>query len=80
MQIDDFRREMSHRAGDQVPQLEELLAHRDERIQEQEWTTAGASEHASRLEGELEEACRLAEERLRALEERDAEVARLIEQ
>ena len=42
-----------------------------------EWTTAGTSEHALRLEEQLEEARRLAEECLCALEERDAEVARL---
>ena len=55
-------------------------------IQELERTATSALEHALRLEGELasrgqqlEEARRLAEERLRALEERDAEVARLIE-
>ena len=77
MQIDDLQREMSHQAGDRVPQLEESLALWDEGIQELERTTAGALEHTSRLEGELEESRRLAEERLRALEERDAEVASL---
>ena len=75
MLVDDLQRELSHWASDQVPQLEESLALRDEWIQELERTMVGASEHASRLEGELEEARRLAEECLHALEERDTEIA-----
>ena len=42
-----------------------------------ERTTVGASERALRLEEQLEEVRRLAEERHRALDERDAEIARL---